>query len=79
VITSPQVRSPVTFVGGLSFYHVKHENIYLVAVSNSNTNAMSAFEICAKVASLGEAYFGRFNEDAVKCNFSLIYELLDGT
>ncbi|KAI8851192.1 Mu homology domain-containing protein [Chytridium lagenaria] len=47
VISSTDVRSPITTVASTAFFHVKHENIYLVA----------------------------FDEDAVKNNFTLIYEL----
>ncbi|ORZ37185.1 Mu homology domain-containing protein [Catenaria anguillulae PL171] len=38
VITAPQVRSPVTVVDNLSFYHVKHDNIYIVAAARANVN-----------------------------------------
>ncbi|KAI9151154.1 clathrin associated protein complex medium subunit [Blastocladiella emersonii ATCC 22665] len=77
VITAPQIRSPVTVVGNLSFFHVKHENIYVVAAARTNVNVAVAFEFCNKLIALGESYFGKFNEDAVKANFTLIYELLE--
>jgi len=36
VISNPQVRSPILTLGSTTFSHVKHENIYLVAVTKSN-------------------------------------------
>ncbi|KAG8420099.1 clathrin associated protein complex medium subunit [Metarhizium acridum] len=64
VISNAQVRSPILTLGSTTFSHVKHENIYLVAITKSNANA-----------ALG--YFGKFDEEAVKNNFVLVYELLD--
>lgn len=78
VISNPDVRSPVMTLGTTSFFHVKHDNVYLCAVSRQNANAALVFEFCYKVISIGRSYFGKFDEEAVKNNFVLIYELLDG-
>ncbi|KNE63407.1 hypothetical protein AMAG_08539 [Allomyces macrogynus ATCC 38327] len=78
VITAPQIRSPVTVLGNVAFFHIKHENVYIVAVSaHSNTNVPLAFEFCNNLVKLGDKYFGKFDEDAIKNNFVLIYEILD--
>jgi len=72
------VRSPILTLGSTTFSHVKHENIYLVAVTKSNANAALVFEFLYRLIALGRSYFGKFDEEAVKNNFVLIYELLDG-
>ncbi|PKY06219.1 adaptor complexes medium subunit family [Aspergillus campestris IBT 28561] len=77
VISNPQVRSPILTLGSTTFSHVKHENIYLVAVTKSNANAALVFEFLYRLIILGRGYFGKFDEEAVKNNFVLIYELLD--
>ncbi|KAL4884121.1 Mu homology domain-containing protein [Aspergillus karnatakaensis] len=77
VISNPQVRSPILTLGSTTFSHVKHENIYLVAVTKSNANAALVFEFLYRLVMLGKSYFGKFDEEAVKNNFVLIYELLD--
>ncbi|KAJ5282277.1 hypothetical protein N7497_002557 [Penicillium chrysogenum] len=77
VISNPQVRSPILTLGSTTFSHVKHENIYLVAVTKSNTNAALVFEFLYRLVMLGKSYFGKLDEEAVKNNFVLIYELLD--
>ncbi|KAL4753009.1 hypothetical protein BDW72DRAFT_43245 [Aspergillus terricola var. indicus] len=77
VISNPQVRSPILTLGSTTFSHVKHENIYLVAVTKSNANAALVFEFLYRLVLLGKSYFGKFDEEAVKNNFVLIYELLD--
>lgn len=78
VISNPQVRSPILTLGSTTFSHVKHENIYLVAVTKSNANAALVFEFLYRLIMLGKSYFGKLDEEAVKNNFVLIYELLDG-
>lgn len=77
VISNAQVRSPILTLGSTTFSHVKHENIYLVAVTKSNANAALVFEFIYRLIGLGKAYFGKFDEEAVKNNFVLVYELLD--
>ncbi|RMJ22294.1 AP-2 complex subunit [Aspergillus sp. HF37] len=77
VISNPQVRSPILTLGSTTFSHVKHENIYLAAVTKSNANAALIFEFLYRLIALGKSYFGKFDEEAVKNNFVLIYELLD--
>ncbi|KAK2800676.1 hypothetical protein FQN50_008060 [Emmonsiellopsis sp. PD_5] len=77
VISNAQVRSPILTLGSTTFSHVKHENIYLVAVTKSNANAALVFEFLYRFIHLGKGYFGKFDEEAVKNNFVLVYELLD--
>lgn len=77
VISNPQVRSPVLTLGSTTFSHVRHENIYLVAITRSNANAALVFEFLYRFRGLGTSYFGKFDEEAVKNNSVLIYELLD--
>ncbi|KAI9677450.1 MAG: hypothetical protein M1817_006404 [Caeruleum heppii] len=77
VISNAQVRSPILTLGSTTFSHVKHENIYIVAVTKSNANAALVFEFLYRFVGLGKGYFGKFDEEAVKNNFVLVYELLD--
>lgn len=78
VVSNPDVRSPIITLGSTSFFHVRHENLYVVAVTKCNANAALVFEFCNRVISIGRSYFGgKFDEEAVKNNFVLIYELLD--
>jgi len=77
VISNAQVRSPILTLGSTTFSHVKHENIYLVAVTKSNANAALVFEFLYRLIQLGRGYFAKFDEEAVKNNFVLVYELLD--
>lgn len=72
-----QVKSPVLTLGSTSFLHVRHSNLYVVGVTRSNVDAGLVFEFLYKLIELGTGYFGKFDEEAVKNNFALVYELLD--
>ena len=78
VISNAQVRSPILTLGSTTFSHIKHENIYIVAITKGNANAALVFEFLYRLIGLGKSYFTKFDEEAVKNNFVLIYELLDG-
>ena len=43
-----------------------------------NANAALVFEFCYRFISIAKSYFGKVDEEAVKNNFVLIYELIDG-
>ncbi|CAJ0864845.1 15327_t:CDS:10, partial [Entrophospora sp. SA101] len=77
VISNTDVRSPIITLGSTSFFHVRHENLYIVAVTKCNANAALIFEFCYRLINIGKSYFGKLDEEAVKNNFVLIYELLD--
>lgn len=78
VVSNPDVRSPIITLGSTSFFHVRHENLYVVAVTKCNANAALVFEFCYRIIQIGRSYFGKFDEESVKNNFVLFYELLDG-
>ncbi|EGG09648.1 uncharacterized protein MELLADRAFT_95799 [Melampsora larici-populina 98AG31] len=44
VISNPDVRSPIITLGSTSFFHVRHQNSYLAAVTKTNANAVIVFE-----------------------------------
>lgn len=79
VISNHDVRSPLLTLGSTTFSFVRHENIWLVAVTKANANSALIFDFLNRVVALGKSYFGKFDEEAVKNNFVLVYELLDGT
>lgn len=51
----------------------------MTAVRRCNANAALVFEFCYRFISIAKSYFGKVDEEAVKNNFVLIYELVDGT
>ena len=77
VVSNPDVRSPIITLGSTSFYHVRHNNLYVMAVTKSNSLAALVFEFIYKIIKVTHSYLGKLDEESVKNNFVLIYELLD--
>ncbi|THG99671.1 hypothetical protein EW026_g2729 [Hermanssonia centrifuga] len=77
VVSNSDVRSPIVTLGSTSFFHVRVNNLYIVAVTKCNANAALVFEYCYRFISIAKSYFGKVDEEAVKNNFVLIYELID--
>eukprot|EP00898_Chlorokybus_atmophyticus_P006245 jgi/Chlat1/6621/Chrsp482S06107 len=70
--------SPCRTLGTCSYLWMRHENIYIVAVTNANTNAALTFKFLSETIALLRNYFqGPVKESSVRSNFVLIYELLD--
>ncbi|GAB4823488.1 hypothetical protein N2152v2_010534 [Parachlorella kessleri] len=70
--------APVRQFGDCSYMYLRAANVYLLAITKGNTNAMMTFQFLSKVVDLIKAYcHGDFSEEVVKGNFVLIYELLD--
>ncbi|MBA0831210.1 hypothetical protein Goarm_015690, partial [Gossypium armourianum] len=69
---------PVRQIGGCSFFYMRISNVYIVIVVSSNANVACAFKFVVEAVALFKSYFGgAFDEDAIRNNFVLIYELLD--
>jgi len=68
---------PVHSLGSCSFMYAKENNVYVVLVTKTNANAALAFKFLFSMVGLFKSYFNRFDEDALRNNFVLIYELLD--
>ena len=77
VISNPDVRSPIITLGSTSFFHVRINNVYLVGVTKCNASAALVFEFLYRFVQISRSYFGKLDEESVKNNFVLIYELLD--
>ncbi|VVC31659.1 Clathrin adaptor, mu subunit, conserved site,Clathrin adaptor, mu subunit,Mu homology [Cinara cedri] len=72
-----KVQEPVTDIARNSFLHIRREDIWIVAVTKQNVNITMVFQFLGSFAKTMKSYFGKFNEDKVKNNFVLVYELLD--
>jgi len=71
------VVKPVVEDEGLSFVYVRHNNLYLVAVSERNCNVSMVILFLYKLIEVFVEYFKELEEESIRDNFVLIYELLD--
>lgn len=61
----------------VSFFHMRHKDLYLVAAAKNEVNAVMVFSFLNKTIELFEEYFNEFEEESVRDNFVVIHELLD--
>ncbi|CAE7146205.1 unnamed protein product [Rhizoctonia solani] len=62
---------------GINFMHIRHSNLYLLALSKRNTNAAEIILFLHKLVSVLVEYFKELEEESIRDNFVIIYELLD--
>jgi len=65
--------------GGETFVYVAHNNLYLCAVTRRNSNVALILTFLYKLASVFKDYFGNLEEESIRDNFVIIYELMDET
>jgi AP-2 complex subunit mu-1 len=76
--TDAAALAPVRQFGDNSFLHLRAGNVYLLAITHANSNAMLVFSFLSRTVDLIKSYCNNdFSEEVVKGNFVLIYELLD--
>ncbi|XP_072023671.1 AP-1 complex subunit mu-1-like isoform X1 [Amphiura filiformis] len=69
--------SPILSHGGTTFMYIKFNNLYLVTTSKKNANVSLVFTILHKICHVFQEYFKELEEESIRDNFVLIYELLD--
>jgi len=80
LVDSVTAAAPVRLLGSTSFLYMRKNDVYILAVTKNNANAMSTFYFMNSMVTLFKSYFGgEFSEQSIKNNFVLIYELLDET
>lgn len=68
-----------TGVGGEAFVYVQHNNLYLCGVTCKNSNIALILTYLYQLTALFQDYFTTLNEESIRDNFVIIYELLDET
>jgi len=78
VATKEMKEQPITLLDDTTFVHTTQGDITLVATTKSNPNAALLMQFLFQLVTLCKAYFaGTFDENCIRDNFVLIYELLD--
>lgn len=71
-------ETPIIEFDEVSFIHYTISEITVLATSKTNANAGVLLQFLYKLVDLCKAYFGgKFDENSIRKNFVLIYELLD--
>lgn len=62
---------------GINYMHIRHSNLYLLALSKRNTNAAEVILFLHRLVQVLVEYFKELEEESIRDNFVIIYELLD--
>lgn len=68
---------PIFTVNDVHYMWKKHRNIYIVAVAKRNPNVTMVFCFLYKLVDILIGYFTQLEDESIRDNFVLIYELLD--
>ncbi|SOV81059.1 AP-1 complex subunit mu-1 [Plasmodium sp. gorilla clade G3] len=68
---------PIFHVNGLTYCWVAHNNIYFLAITRKNSNATLIIAFLYKLIQVLKDYFKVLEEESIKDNFVITYELLD--
>lgn len=69
--------SPIIQHGDVTFIFIKYSNLYVVATTNKNANVMMITSFMHKMCDIFSHYFKELEEESIKDNFVIVYELLD--
>lgn len=59
------------------YLYIRHNNLYLLALTKRNTNAAEILLFLHKIVEVFTEYFKELEEESIRDNFVIIYELLD--
>ena len=69
--------TPILQHDGVSYVWMRHADIFMVALCQSNANATSTISFLHKLLEVFKFYFKTVIEESIRDNFVTVYELLD--
>lgn len=69
--------SPVISDGGVHYCFISHNNLFIVALAKQNVNVFSVMIFLDGMVKVLTNYFKSLEEESIRDNFVVIYELLD--
>ncbi|KAK3443190.1 hypothetical protein EUGRSUZ_B03301 [Eucalyptus grandis] len=73
----PQSQDPVVYDNGVTYMFIQHSNVYLMVAARQNCNAASLLFFLHRVVDVFKHYFEELEEESLRDNFVVVYELLD--
>ncbi|KAK9069610.1 hypothetical protein SSX86_011514 [Deinandra increscens subsp. villosa] len=73
----PGSQDPVVFDNGVTYMFIQHNNLYLMTASRQNCNAASLILFLHRLVDVFKHYFEELEEESLRDNFVVVYELLD--
>ncbi|XP_065069275.1 AP-1 complex subunit mu-1-like [Rhopilema esculentum] len=72
-----EATSPIIVHGDVTFVYIKNNNLYIVATTKTNANVALIFVFLHRLVQVFVDYFRELEEESIRDNFVLIYELMD--
>jgi len=72
-----QTITPCFTSAGINYIYIRYNNLYLLALSKKNSNAIELLTFLHKLAEVLTEYFKELEEESIRDNFVIVYELLD--
>lgn len=72
-------RRPVFTKKGFTFVYMKRNNVYALTITKKNSNVALMLMYLNRICRVFKEYFGELNEESIRDNFVIIFELLDET
>lgn len=69
--------TPIIYDEGISFTYVQYSNLFLLIASRTNVNAAALLGFLHKLKEVFIHYFNELEEESLRDNFVIAYELLD--
>jgi len=69
--------TPLIQTNDCTFMFIQHQNLYIVSVTRSNANAALVFSFLHKLVLVMSEYFKEIEEESIRDNFVIIFELMD--
>uniref|UniRef100_A0A7R9Y760 MHD domain-containing protein n=1 Tax=Prasinoderma coloniale TaxID=156133 RepID=A0A7R9Y760_9VIRI len=68
---------PVMYDDGVTYTYIQHNNLYVMACANTNVNAAAILLFLHRLCDVFVSYFNELDEEVLRDNFVIVYELLD--
>ena len=76
-ISEEEVPNPLFNIDGINFIYVKTEDLYIVISTLDNASPNYYLEVLDRVMKVIKDHIGQLNEETIRKNFVLIYEIID--
>lgn len=70
-------QRPIFTDDGYTFAYIKHNNLFLMCVTKRNSNVALLLMFLHRLMGVFKDYFGELDEESIRDNFVVIYELMD--
>lgn len=72
-------QRPVFTEDGFTFVYIKYNNLYLLTITKRNSNVALMLMYLYRICKVFQEYFGEIQDESIRDNFVIIFELLDET